>query len=157
MIRRPPRSTLFPYTTLFRSAPSWRRGGDVPLDRPQGAAMTEEQSPTHYTRYVPGYHYVLTAILLLNLVLRIIWAIRTPSWVNAWAIVMAVAFLLMGWYLRYFPNRAQDRIIRLEERMRLGPLLPPDLRPRLGEVTTTQLIGLRVASDQALPALATRA
>src|SRR5436853_4879745 len=26
MIRRPPRSTLFPYTTLFRSAPTRRRG-----------------------------------------------------------------------------------------------------------------------------------
>ena len=118
--------------------------------------MTDEQSPTRYTRYVPGYHYVLTAILLLNLVLRIIWAIRTPSWVNAWAIVMAVGFILMGWYLRYFPNRAQDRIIRLEERMRLGRLLPPELRPRLGEFTTTQLIGLRFASDDELPALATR-
>src|SRR6267154_1530676 len=112
--------------------------------------MTEGQSPTHYVRLVPGYHYVLGAILLMNLVLRIIWAIRTPSWVNAWAIVMAVAFLLMGWYLRYFPNRAQDRVIRLEERMRLGRLLPPELRPRLGEFTTTQLIGLRFASDEEL-------
>src|SRR2546430_6133345 len=29
MIRRPPRSTLFPYTTLFRSAAPWLRDGDV--------------------------------------------------------------------------------------------------------------------------------
>src|SRR3712207_9494008 len=26
MIRRPPRSTLFPYTTLFRSLPTWGEG-----------------------------------------------------------------------------------------------------------------------------------
>src|SRR5256886_13728089 len=32
MIRRPPRSTLFPYTTLFRSVPPLReRRDDIPL------------------------------------------------------------------------------------------------------------------------------
>src|SRR3712207_7507977 len=44
MIRRPPRSTLFPYTTLFRSA----RGGD-PLRRPRagrgGAAARHRDGP----------------------------------------------------------------------------------------------------------------
>src|SRR2546422_11320436 len=40
MIRRPPRSTLFPYTTLFRSEPDAARGrvGDVVL-RPEGIQL----------------------------------------------------------------------------------------------------------------------
>ena len=78
------------------------------------------------------------------------------SFVNFWAIVMAVGFVLIGWYLRIFPLAVQDRVIRLEERMRLGRLLPPEMRPRLGEFTREQLVGLRYASDEELPALAAR-
>jgi hypothetical protein len=119
--------------------------------------MTDQpQSFGHHRRIVPGYHYVLFGILTVNLILRVVWAIKNPGWSNTWAIVMAVAFVLMAWYLRRFPNRAQDRIIRLEERMRLGRLLPPEIRPRLGEFTTAQLVALRFASDEELPALATR-
>ena len=118
--------------------------------------MTEPQNAANHTRIVPGYHYALGAILLVNFVLRVVWAIRTPNFASLWAIVMAVAFVLMGWYLRLFPLAVQDRVIRLEERMRLGRLLPPELRPRLGEFTRAQLVGLRFASDEELPALATR-
>ena len=114
------------------------------------------QSFATHKRYIPGYHYVLTGILLVNLILRIVWAVKSPSWANGWAIVMAVAFILMSWYLRAFPATVQDRVIRLEERMRLGRLLPPELRPRLGEFTPRQLVALRFASDEELPELAAR-
>lgn len=118
--------------------------------------MTEPQNADNHVRIVPGYHVVLFGILAVNLVLRVIWAIRTPTFVNLWAIVMAIGFVLVGWYLRIFPLAVQDRVIRLEERMRLGRLLPPELRPRLGEFTRQQLVGLRFASDEELPALAAR-
>ncbi len=118
--------------------------------------MTEPQSADHHTRIIPGYHYFLAGALLVNFILRVVWAIRTPTLVNLWGIVMAVAFVMMAWYLRIFPLAVQDRVIRLEERMRLGRLLPPDLRPRLGEFTRQQLVGLRFASDEELPALAAR-
>lgn len=116
----------------------------------------QPQSFGHHRRIIPGYHYVLFGILIVNLILRIVWAIRNPGWSNAWAIVMAVAFILMAWYLRRFPNRAQDRIIRMEERQRLGRLLPDHLRPRLGEFTPAQLVALRFAADEEIPALAER-
>ncbi|MEO6067626.1 MAG: DUF6526 family protein [Gemmatimonadota bacterium] len=118
--------------------------------------MNEPQKFENHVRLIPGYHFVLLGIVTVNFILRIIWAVRTPSLVNLWGIVMAVAFVLMAWYLRSFPLSVQDRVIRLEERMRLGRLLPPDLRPRLGEFTRGQLVGLRFASDEELPALAAR-
>ena len=93
------------------------------------------QSAAHHARIVPGYHYVLLGILAVNLVLRVVWAFRSPTFANVWGIVMAVAFILMGWYLRVFPLAVQDRVIRMEERQRLGRLLPPEVRPRLGEFT----------------------
>lgn len=114
------------------------------------------QSAEHHTRIVPGYHYLLFAILTVNLILRVIWAFKTPSVANLWAIVMAVAFVLIAWYLRVFPLAVQDRIIRMEERQRLGRLLPPEVRPRLGEFTRAQLVALRFASDEELAALALR-
>jgi len=118
--------------------------------------MTEPQNFENHGRYVPGYHFILAAILLANLVIRIVATIRNPGWMNLWTIVMAGAFILMAWYLREFPKRAQDRVIRLEERLRLGRLLPADLRPRLSEFSAGQLIGLRFASDEELPTLAAR-
>lgn len=116
----------------------------------------QPQSFASHRRVIPGYHYALLGILLVNFIGQLIGAIRRPSWSSGWDVVMAVAFILMGWYLRAFPNRVQDRVIRLEERMRLGRLLPPELRPRLGEFTPAQLVALRFASDEELAALAGR-
>lgn len=118
--------------------------------------MTEPQNFGNHGRYVPGYHFILAAVLLANVVIRIVETIRHPSWMNAWTIVMGGAFVVMAWYLREFPKRAQDRVIRLEERMRLGRLLPAEYRPRLNEFTAGQLIALRFASDEELPTLAVR-
>lgn len=116
----------------------------------------EQQSFASHRRYVPGYHFVLSGILVVNFIGQLVGAFRHPSWSDWWDVVMAIAFILMGWYLRAFPNRVQDRVIRSEERMRLGRLLPAELRPRLGEFTPEQLVALRFASDEELPALATR-
>ena len=119
--------------------------------------MTETpQSYANHRRIVFQYHWVAGLIVVANLIIRVVYTIRHPSWMNAWTIVMAWAFIVMYWYLRAFPNRAQDRIIRMEERQRLGRLLPDPLRSRLGEFTPTQLIALRFASDEELPELAAR-
>jgi hypothetical protein len=69
-------------------------------------------------------------------------------------VLTALALLLLSFHARLFAQRVQDRVIRLEERQRLSRLLPEDLQVRIAEFTTGQLVALRFASDEELPALA---
>jgi len=112
--------------------------------------MSDQQSFASHGRYVPGYHFVAPTLLLANLVYAVphLWRWRTPG---ALAYLgMSVALVLMYWYMREFATANQDRIIRLEETLRLERLLPADLRARMGELSVRQLIGLRFASDSEL-------
>jgi hypothetical protein len=114
------------------------------------------QSLTNHARYVPGYHFVLATLLFVVLAWAIVLLARFPRWPSVFALVIAVSLILIFWYLRAFALTVQDRVIRLEERLRLDELLPPELRPRIPEFTMEQLIALRFASDGELPALARR-
>lgn len=71
-------------------------------------------------------------------------------------VALAMGVILMGFFARIFPLGVQDRVIRIEERERLMGLLPEDLKGRIGEITTTQLVGLRFASDEEVAELTRR-
>jgi hypothetical protein len=75
---------------------------------------------------------------------------------SLWNVLVALALALLAWYVRSKPVAAQNRIIRLEERLRLQEKLPPELRSRINEIPPGHLIGLRFASDEELPELARR-
>jgi hypothetical protein len=115
------------------------------------------QSYASHAKYVPGFHFLTFGILTINLLwslFRLFWGIPgIPVPDRLLNVAVAVALALLGWYLRVFPLKAQDRIIRLEERLRLERLLPADLRPRIGDLRPGQLIALRFASDEELPEL----
>jgi hypothetical protein len=113
---------------------------------------------------VPLYYYVLSSILAVNLlwsVLRVIHAVwQRSGWYelidSLVALLLAAGLAIIFMYLRVWPLRVLDRLIRLEMQWRLQRLLPDDLRPRIPELTLNQLIALRFASDEELPELCHR-
>lgn len=116
----------------------------------------EPQSYANHTRMVPLYHY-LGSILLLVLLVWTGWRlVKAPSVDSAMALVLFVVVTLGYFYARLFALAAQDRVIRLEERLRMERLFGGDLKARITDFTTEQLIGLRFASDEELPGLARR-
>lgn len=116
-------------------------------------SVEPQQSFANHARMVPGFHYV-TGLSTLIFVGWSIWhAISTRSADAHFQLLGAVGLLGTFWYTRTFPLKAQDRVIRLEEQLRLTRLLPDDLRGRVDELSARQLIALRFASDAEVPEL----
>ena len=118
--------------------------------------MAEKRPQTHdnHTRFVPLYHYVAFPILVVNLLwafYRVITGVSIDTFVAA---AVAFALVVVALFARTFALGAQDRVIRLEERLRMQGLLPGELRSRIDSFTTDQLVALRFASDEELPELA---
>lgn len=114
------------------------------------------QSYATHRRFVPGYHYLLTALILLLAGRAVYLMITAFSWDAVFDLLVAIAIQITALYARLFPLKAQDRLIRNEERERLIALLPADLHPRIPELRTGHLVALRFASDEELPELARR-
>jgi len=116
--------------------------------------MAQSQNFENHAKFVPAYHIVAFGILVINLFWRLYSVVHAFSTQSAISLLLAVAFLLIFFYARIFALTVQDRVIRLEMQLRLQQILPPDLRPRIPQFSIAQLIALRFASDQELPALA---
>ena len=116
---------------------------------------TREQSFARHTKYDPLFHFFLIPISLLVFTALAIRAWRQPDQIVH--VIWMLLFIVLMFKARIYALRVQDRVIRLEERLRLAMLLPGHLRPRIPELKVAQLIGLRFASDGELPALAERA
>ena len=114
------------------------------------------QNFSNHTRFDPPFHFLLVPVLLLNLIITIVFAVRHFTFTRGWLVVMAVAFIIMTGLFRSYANKVQDRVIRLEERIRLSNVLPAALQSRIGELSTRQLVALRFASDAELSGLVAR-
>src|SRR5579863_2254752 len=122
--------------------------------------MTEKlpQIYANHTRFHPPFHYFLAPGSLVLIILTVINVFRHSSRLDAWILLlMAILFFAALFLVRLYPLKAQDRIIRLEERLRLQTLLSAALARRIPELTEAQLIALRFASDSELPALVEKA
>jgi hypothetical protein len=118
--------------------------------------MPTPQSLNNYTRWYPPFHFFVLPMLLLNFIFSIYVTIHhwPAHWaLGFWWIAMAVVLFVMAGVGRGSTLKAQDRIIRLEERLRLAALLPAEDRAHIHELSVKQLIALRFASDDELPAL----
>ena len=96
-------------------------------------------------------------VFVISLVGSFVHLYRRPGLHSAWMTIVMIAALVAIFKIRLYPLKVQDRVIRLEERLRLMTVLDATLRPRIAELSEAQLIALRFASDAELPALAARA
>lgn len=121
--------------------------------------MAEKKSQTfaNHTRLDPPFHFFVLPVFGLTAIAATIHFIWRPSWHSAAFFIISVAAATAVVKARMYALRVQDRVIRLEERLRLSVLLPESLRGRIPELTEEQLIALRFASDGELPRLAERA
>lgn len=110
--------------------------------------------------YNPLTHFILAPVFFASLIFAIYLTVfhRADNPVlYPWMIVLSAAFFLLNMQSRLYSLRVQDRVIRLEERLRLSTLLPREELLQVLALTPSQLIGLRFASDAELPELARRA
>ena len=115
------------------------------------------QNFSNHTRRDPLFHFFILPVFAITLIATIVHLVRRPSLHSAWLVVVVIAAIAAILEIRLYALKVQDRVIRLEERLRLASLLDASLRPRIPEFTEAQLIALRFASDAELPALAARA
>ena len=118
-------------------------------------AQAQQTYSTH-RRYNPWHHFVVTPILLVNLVVEIVRLVRAPSSYNAWLVVLAIGLVIFSLTSRGMSLRAQDRVIRLEEQLRLARVLSAEDLPLMAKLAPRHLIALRFAPDEELPDLVRR-
>jgi uncharacterized membrane protein YciS (DUF1049 family) len=114
-----------------------------------------EQSFKNHTRWLPPFHFFVLPVLLINVGFSIYWCVKAGFTVSSVLSVFVAVAIFMGFVMtRLMAMAVQDRVIRIEERLRLERLLPADLRSRVDEFTITQCVALRFASNPELPDLA---
>jgi len=119
--------------------------------------MADVQSYQSHTRWLPPFHFFVLPVMMIN-VLYEMWALKSDfNTDQAWSLVVSLALAGVAVLARTQALSAQDRVIRLEMKLRLATLLPADLQARFNELTVSQLVGLRFASDAELPDLVRRA
>ena len=119
--------------------------------------MAKAQSYANHRRYYVLYHFVAQPILVANVVVALRRAIVAPTvHANWWGVVVAVGIEALAIAARVMALTVQNRVVRLEQWVRLGAVLPPDLKSRIPELRLGQLLGLRFASDAELPDLVRR-
>jgi hypothetical protein len=112
------------------------------------------QNYANHVRKLPPLYLAASAIVVLNTLWSLYGVVRFFSVTTVMHVLSWMAVLVLFVFSRTFALTVQDRVIRLEERLRMERLLPADLHARIGDLTIKQVVALRFASDAELPALA---
>jgi len=119
--------------------------------------VSEQQQYSNHVRFHPPFHFVLIPLLLLHLLYTAYQLFRNPDLPHVDSLLLAIALMVMAFLVRINPLRVQDRLIRLEEAVRYGRVLPRPLAERaVNELRPGQIVALRFASDHELPQLIER-
>jgi hypothetical protein len=119
-----------------------------------------EQNLKNHGRLDPPYHFVLLLVLVANLVFAVVQMVRNlhqAPFAGIWIVVLSLTAFLVVLKVRTYPMKVQDRVIRLEERLRLQALAPGQWHSQIYRLTEDQLIGLRFAADDEVVELAKQA
>lgn len=111
------------------------------------------QSYANHTRWLAPYHFVVAPILLLHVLLSVRDAVQHPGWWPWWSVLVALAIAAAAGLARSQVLTVQDRLIRLEETLRLQRLLPETEHDEIARLSRKEIVALRFASDDELPAL----
>jgi hypothetical protein len=111
------------------------------------------QTYSSHTRWHAPFHFFLAPVMLINFIWAVVQLVRAPGFDRAWWVVMSIALVVLTALVRTNPLRVQDRLIRLEERLRHQQLLPTELAREAGTLGAGQLVALRFAPDDELEAL----
>jgi Family of unknown function (DUF6526) len=131
-----------------------RRQGRIRSVIPMSAKTP--QSLRHHARLDPWF-LTVGLIVVANLVVAIVSLARARNFNHFWVLILSLALIVLYLRLREYPLKVQDRVIRLEERLRLQALAPPEWRAQIHRLSEDQLIGLRFAGDDEVVGLARQA
>ena len=119
--------------------------------------VNQTQSFSNHAKFDPPFHFFVLPVLLINILVVGYLLFRHPGIGGAWVLLVSVSLLVLAGRVRSWATHLQDRVIRVEERLRLASILDQPLRSRIAELSDTQIVGLRFAADAELPALVQRA
>lgn len=118
--------------------------------------MADSQNYSNHTRWFPLVHFVIFPLLIINFLCHVVRLFMAPGWERGFWTLLSFVFILMVLAARQQALKAQDRTIRLEERLRYRDVLSPELEVKAAGLANGQIIALRFASDAELPDLVER-
>ena len=118
--------------------------------------MSTPQNFSNHVRWQPIFHFFVAPVMAINFIVAVVQFFMRPGLATAWWIVVSAALVVLAFLVRVNPLKTQDRIIRLEERLRFQQLLAPELARRMSELLPAQVCALRFAGDEELTDLVTQ-
>ena len=115
------------------------------------------QNFANHTRWHAPFHFFVLPVMLINVIWSIVVFVKTPGWNPAWWVMVSLALAMLTTFVRTYSLKVQDRIIRLEERLRYQQLLSPVVLQQADALRTGQIVALRFASDHELEQLVSQA
>jgi len=113
----------------------------------------DPQNFANHTRWHPTFHFFVLPVMLINFFWAVVIFVKAPGWNSGWWIIVSLALLMLTTFVRTYSLKVQDRLIRLEEKLRYQQVLPTALAQQTGSLTVGQTVALRFAADEELEEL----
>ena len=113
----------------------------------------DPQNLANHTRWHPTFHFFVLPVMLINFFWAVVMFVKAPGWNAGWWIVVSLALALLTTFVRTYSLKVQDRLIRLEEKLRYQQVLSTPLKQQTSNLTVGQTVALRFAADEELEEL----